>query len=155
MTAATKAMQSVGSTMFLSAVLPPTLDASGYGGVTPVWKEIGELDNIPEYGPETQTVSRTPLKTGVTDKQKGSTDYGSFTLEGAYAPGDVGQAALIVAAAPTATAVAIKVQMSDGTIEYYTALIMSYKRTPGASGDFVKFTSKVEVKTPIVTVYTA
>jgi hypothetical protein len=147
-------MQSVGSSFFLSTVLPATLDAAGYGGATPVWKEVGELDNIPEYGPETDTVTRAPVKTGTKDKQKGMTDWGSFTLEGGWAPGDVGQAALSASAAPTAGTVACKVQLPDGTLEYFTALVMSYKRTPGASGDFVKFTSKIEIKTPIVTVFT-
>lgn len=152
MPAATKAMQSVGSSFFISAVLPPTFDAAGYGGATPVWKEVGELDTIPEYGPETETITRAPLKTGVKDKQKGSTDFGSLTLDGAYAPGDVGQAALLAASGVT-TAVACKSVLPDGTIDYFTALVMSYKRAPGASGDFVKFSSKIEIKTPIVTVY--
>jgi hypothetical protein len=146
-------MQSVGSTIFISATIPATLDAAGFGGATPVWKEVGEVDTIPEYGPETDTITRAPIKTGVKDKQKGMTDYGSFSLDGAYAPGDVGQAALIAASAPTAGAVAVKIQLSDGTLDYCTALVMGYKRTPGASGDFVKFTSKIEIKTPIVTVY--
>jgi hypothetical protein len=145
-------MQSVGSTMFISAVLPTTLDAAGYAAGTLVWKEIGELDTIPEYGPETETNTRTPLKTGNKDKLKGATDFGSFTLDGAYAPGDVGQAALLAASGVT-SAVACKVQFPDGTIDYFTALVMSFKRAPGASGDFVKMTSKIEIKTPLVTVY--
>ena len=151
MPAATKAMQSVGASFFLVPSLPATNDAAGFAAVTG-WKEVGEVDNIPEFGPETDTVSRTPLKTGVKDKQKGSTDYGAFNLEGGWAPGDVGQAALIAASAPTAGAVSCKVVFPDGAIDYFTALVMSYKRTVGASGDFVKFTSKVEIKNAIVSV---
>jgi hypothetical protein len=147
-------MQSVGTGVFIAAALPATYDAAGFAAVAN-YKEIGELDTVPEYGGESATVARTPLKTGVTDKQKGSTDYGSFTLDGAYAPGDVGQAQLITSSAPTAGPVTVKVVLPDGTIDYFVALIMGYKRTPGASGDFVKFASKVEIKTAIVTVYPA
>jgi hypothetical protein len=151
MTAPTKAMQSVGATFSFAPSQPATNDAAGFAAVTG-WLEVGELDNIPEYGPETATVSRTPLKTGVTDKEKGSTDYGSFTLDGGWAPGDVGQAGLIAASAPTAAAGSCKVRFPDGTIDYFVGLVMSYKRTVGASGDFVKFTSKVEIKNAIVNV---
>lgn len=152
--AATKAMQSVTSTMFVSAALPATQDAAGYAALTASWKEIGELDTIPEYGPKSASVTRTPIKTGIVDKQKGSRDMGQLTLDMAWAPGDVGQAALITAEAGTAP-VAFKVQLPDGTMEYFNANVMSYTRTPGASGNFVKAASMLDIKTQIVTVYPA
>jgi hypothetical protein len=151
MPAATKAMQSVGTSIFIATGAAATNDAAGFAAVTG-WKEILEVDEIPEYGPETDTVTRAPLKTGVKDKQKGMTDYGSIDLTGGWAPGDQGQAQLITSSAPSAGAVSMKIVMPDGAIDYFTALIMGYKKTPGASGDFVKFKSKIEIKNAIVSV---
>lgn len=150
--AATQAYTSVGSSMFISATLPATQDSAGYTAVTGAsWIEIGELDSIGEYGPKSDTTSRTPLKKNVTQKYKGARNFGSCALAMGYAPGDPGQALLKTAEATSAT-YAFKVVDSSGSTDYFTGLVMDYTKTVGAAGDYTKGASNIELNSSIVTV---
>lgn len=152
MAASTKAMASVGSSMYISMSLPTAETVEGYKTLT--YTEIGELDSIPEYGPESEEITRTPLKKNIVDKGKGARNMGSGAAEMAWAPGDAGQA-LLIQAEKQPGAVSIKVELPDGTLEYYQALVLSYKRTPGAAGDWLTATAQLSIKSEIITDYPA
>jgi hypothetical protein len=54
---------------------------------------IGDIDQIGTFGGAVTVIKHTPLD-GVVYKKAGSRDNGTLTLQGAYVPGDTGQAAL-------------------------------------------------------------
>ena len=66
-------LTSTGTILSVVADEPATIDAAGFGALTFV--EVGEVTDIPEYGPNVQVVEHNPLKTGVTQKFKGFINY--------------------------------------------------------------------------------
>lgn len=141
MSGTTAAFTSVGTTFSLAAGAPATPDAAGYAAV--VWKEVGEVDSISEIKVTDAINSRVPLKTGVTTKTKGATTYEPFTLQGAWAAGDVGQAEL-KAAREAKAAYSYMIAYADGSKEYGRALITSRSKTPNDASSFTGFSATVE-----------
>src|SRR5690625_5832506 len=60
---------STGITLGVVDETPATNDAAGFGALT--FEEVGEVIDIPEYGPNVQVVESQPLATGVTEKFNG------------------------------------------------------------------------------------
>lgn len=150
MPAATVPFSTVGSTVHIATGAPATFDATGWAAVTP-WVEIGEIDDIGEYGEEDSILSRTPLKTGTVQKLKGGTDFGTLPLQMAMVPGDVGHVALKAARA-SKNAYSIKVTYQDGTKDYFRALVTSYKKSIGSSENFTKASTALAITSATTTV---
>lgn len=137
----TSAFTSVGTTLAIAAAAPATPDAAGFGALT--WKEIGELDSIGDIVVSNEIQSRVPLKTGVTTKTKGATTFEPFTVQGAWASGDVGQSELKNAREST-TAYSYKISFADGSKEYGRALVTSRGKNVGDSNAFTGFSATFE-----------
>lgn len=153
MPAATEAYSPIGSFISIALALPTAQTDTAYGQLT--WIEIGEVDNIGEYGPESSTQSRTALKDGVVRKRKGPRNYGALPLTMALVPGDEGHEALLVAE-DQPDPVSIKVTHGDGTVEFFRGLVMSYKRNiGGAESGTAMASANIEIDSPIVTKYPA
>jgi hypothetical protein len=141
MAATTAAFTSVGTT--LSIVLTPsaTKTAVAYAGLT--WVEIGEVDNIGDITVTDEIQSRVPLKTGVTTKTKGATNYEPFDVSGGWASGNAGQVAL-ASARTQRTPCSYKIAYADGSIEYGDALVTSRSKSIGDSSAFTGFSATLE-----------
>lgn len=148
MPGATVAFSSLGSTIAISNVLPATHDVAGYEALT--FTEIGEVADIGEFGPEYSVTTFTPIKTGIVRKRKSSVNYGSMPLSMAMVPGDAGHVKLLTGLNDY-DAQAFKVTYQDGTVEYFDALVMSYKRAVGGADGITMASTQLEVDSTIVT----
>lgn len=143
------AFTSAGTKLSVSASLPGTFNAAGYGGLT--WLEVGEIVDMGEFGKEYSQVTHQPLGTRQKIKRKGSYDEGSLSLKMARVPSDAGQAVL-VAAVDSDDSIAVKVELQDGTIMYTTAQVMGYKTGVGSADQITSATCNLEIDRPIVEV---
>ncbi len=134
---------------------PATEDETGYEALSFV--EVGELTDLPEYGPNYEVVSHEPLKTGRTEKYKGFKDNGSLSLSLGWDPTDAGQAILSAGCDGDGEfdTHSFKVEYQDGTVEYFYGLIFSYTRAPSTSNSIVGSTVQIEINSDIVQVAAA
>lgn len=119
---------SVGTIVSVDDVAPATYDEAGFQALT--FAACGELSELPTFGSEAAVVTHTPLATGIVAKRRGSVNFGSVTLTMAVADDDAGQAILEAkadAAAGSDAIVSVKVALVDGSIQFFTAQVMSYR----------------------------
>lgn len=119
---------SVGTVVSVDDQAPATYDSTGFAALT--WASCGELSDLPAYGSESALATHTPLATGIVAKRRGSVNYGSVTLTMAVSSTDSGQAIFETkadAAAGSDATVSVRVELVDGSIQYFTAQVMSYR----------------------------
>lgn len=138
----------LGTFMSVSATLPATYDETGYEALTP--SKIGEITDVPSYGPQHDVVSHVPLETGITAKFHGAKNNGSITVPMALDKADAGQVILKAGLASKARH-AFKVTFPDGSSEYFSAKIFSF-RTGASIGNVVMAEVMLEIETDIVEV---
>lgn len=143
---------STGITFSVVQGAPATVDAAGFAALTFV--EVGEVTDLPEYGPTTEVVTHQPLKTGITEKYAGFTDNGSLAVGLGQDASDAGQVILRASQelANKGTAYSFKTEFPDGTIDYYSGGLFSYTTNPGAANSIVASTAQVEINSVIVRV---
>jgi hypothetical protein len=146
-------MTSTGVLLGVSAAEPATFDGAGYAALT--WTNVGELIDLPEFGPTVQVVESNPLATGITEKRNGFINFGSVSLGLELDMDDAGQ--IILEAGVTVPPAAyvehsFRVTYPDGTIEYFSGGIFSYTRAPGSANSMIGSTVQVEINTPIIRV---
>jgi hypothetical protein len=141
MATTTQAFTSVGTTLSIAVTPIATKTAVGYAAGP--WVEIGEVDNIGDITVTDEIQARVPLKTGITTKTKGATNYEPFDVSGGWASGDVGQVALATARTQR-TAVSYKIAYADGSMEYGDALVTARTKTIGDSSAFTGFSCTIE-----------
>jgi len=134
MAARTGAITATGITLAISATLPATHDAAGFGATTTTYTTVGEISNMGEHGGTAAVGTHTPVGTGVIVKLKGPIDNGTKSLEMASKPTDAGQVILTAAMASTAL-YAIKLTYPDNAIHYFTAIVSKNTFRDGAAGD--------------------
>ena len=146
---------STGTKLSVVAEDPATFDDVGYEALTFV--EVGEVIDLPEYGPNVQVVESNPLATGVTEKFKGFINYGSQSMGLEFDAEDAGQIILAagVEGATKNQQHAVKIEYQDGSIDFYSARIFSYTKAPGSANSMVGSTVQVEINTPITRVAAA
>lgn len=142
MPAATIAFTSAGTQIFIALALPTAHTGTAFAALS--WDEIGEVDEIPEFGPEYSIIKRTPLAQRTVRKLKGSVDYGNLMLKAAKVPGDDGHAACLTALDED-DAQSFKVKFADGTISYFTGLVYAYKSSVGGSESFTGAAIGIEI----------
>lgn len=139
------AITSTGTIMSVAAAQPATFDQVGYEALS--FTEVGEVLSIAEYGATTQVVTHEPLKTGVTEKFKGFINYGQASAQLAYDSSDAGQA-ILKAGSDGATRFqnhSIKIEYSDGSVDYLDAGIFSYTKNPSGANSMVGSSVGLEV----------
>ena len=82
-------LTSTGTKLSVVAEDPATFDDVGYAAL--VFVEVGEVIDLPEYGPNVQVVESNPLATGITEKFKGFINYGSQSMGLEFDAEDAGQ----------------------------------------------------------------
>jgi hypothetical protein len=136
MTARTTVQSLSGAIVSISATLPATYDAAGYGATSVVYTPVGEVEDFGSHG-MTATISEfTPVATGIVAKVKGSKNYGMKSLVLADLPGNAGQVLLETAAESTAHySVKIAYPAGDGevtgAIHYMDVLVAKKENQDG------------------------
>jgi hypothetical protein len=123
------AFTSAGTTVSVSASAPATYDAAGFAALT--YTQIGEITDAGTYGRKYSLVTHNPLDSRQTIKRKGSFNDGTMQLKLARVPSDAGQT-ILVAARDDDDSYSFKIVLQDGTINYFTAQVMSYDTMVGS-----------------------
>lgn len=145
----------LGATLSITATLPATYDAAGYGA-TISWTLIGQVENYGNYGGASNVVKFIPVDTGTVNKQKGSTDYGSMSLMMASLPSDVGQILLNTAFGSTAhysIKLIYPLRTGEATheIHYMDALIAKREFQDGTVDNIMKLAIDLEIcRAPVI-----
>jgi hypothetical protein len=143
------------------AALPATSaqTATGWGAVTG-WLTVGEISSVGEYGAEAALVTHKNLA-GTVCKSKGSYNYGSVTVGMALVPEDTGQVLMRTAAGVAEKGTfPVRITFADATatltvptVEYFGAIFLSYKKSPGSDPDsIVMGSAQMELNTPVTSV---
>lgn len=145
-------LTSTGCKLGIYKGVPATIDAAGFGALTLV--DVGEVVDLPEYGPTVQVVESNPLATGVTEKYAGFINYGSIAVGLELDVADAGQIILEAAIpdAGTDDPHSFSITYSDGMIEYFVGGVFSYTRAPGSANSMVGSTASIEINSKIIRV---
>lgn len=136
--------------------LPATLDAAGFEAVSMVYVKIGQISNIPEFGPTISVVESNPLETGITEKFTGFVNYGSITIEADYDDEDAGQELVLNAVTTTDASFgkefSFKLEYQSGAVRYWVGRFFSATENPGSANSMVTTSMNVEINSPVVRV---
>lgn len=151
---------SKGTKIYLSSALPSTYDVAGYDALT--WTEIGMIESVGDFGPESSVGTFTPIGTGVACKFMGTTDNGEITLTIAKTSTDTGLSTLIAAQGATSS-IAMKVELSEvGTTTQghttpakhtrymFPGLVKGARITVGTGDDVVKVNTSLVINGSII-----
>lgn len=144
------AVASLTGTIFaISAGLPATYDAAGYGATTIVYTAIGKVESITPYGSERDIREFVPIN-GDTEYTKGTPKYGQGDMVMGDVPADAGQI-ILKAAEASPNHYSMKITYPDGEIHYADVIVASWKTSGGKNGDPLMRTAKLAIcKAPVV-----
>lgn len=149
MAAHTAAASFTDTTYAISAGLPATYDAAGYGATTITYTTIGKVESFPEFGSQRNVTEFRPIA-GAVEKLKGSPNYGGGSMVMADVPADAGQV-IVKAAEASANHYSMKITYSDGEVHYLDVLVAAWRLTQAAEGGVMKRTADVQLcKAPVV-----
>lgn len=144
------------ATLAISASLPATYDAAGYGATAITYTAVGKIEDHGTHGVKVNVSTFTPVDTGVTAKYKGSKDYGTKQLRIGYLPSDAGQV-IIAAAVESKNHYSVKITAptgdgeSTGEIVYLDVLVTAYENVEGTVNDIRKLNVTFDIcKKPVV-----
>ena len=143
-----------GITLGIAEGEPATLDAAGFEAMS--YTEIGQLTNVPEFGPTISVVESTPLKTAIVEKFVGSVNYGSQTLEADFDDEDAGQDlvtdAVTVGSASFGKQFSIELTYASGAKRYYLGRFFSATENPGTVDSMVGLSMNLEINSQVLKV---
>lgn len=148
---ASNAMTSAGTTLSICPTLPANYDAAGFGAVGMTYTLVGEITDLGEFGKEYNLITHNPLGDRKTYKLKGSYNNGSIQASMALDENDAGQTAMRTAQ-DSDSAVTFKVTLQDGTLKYFTGMVMGFRVSVGGVDAITSATSTIEIDSDIVTV---
>jgi hypothetical protein len=143
MTARTDVQSLSGATIGISASLPATYDAAGYGATAVVFTTIGTVENYGNHGMTATITEFTPVATAVVAKLKGSKNYGTMSMMLGHIPADTGQI-LLKTASESSARYSVKITYpvgngeSTGEIQYLDVLVAKFENQDGAVNDVRK-----------------
>jgi hypothetical protein len=126
-----------------------------------VYADVGEIENLGEFGDTFSSVNFTSLRDGRVRKYKGTADAGNLTMTVGLDNGDVGQAAIKVAHKDRAKGdYNVKVTLNDGdptaqpailpTTFYFRAKVMNNTVAPGAADNVVRRNVTLGINSDII-----
>lgn len=144
-------VESVTGALFaISAALPATYDAAGYGATAMTYTTVGEVEDVGSEDATKAVSTFVPVSTGVVTKVPGAIDYGKRTVTIGHLPSDAGQA-LMKAAFASNNHYSVKLTFPDGEIRYYDVLVTKFGTSGGKAGEVVRVTSEIDIcKAPVV-----
>ncbi|MBY0237869.1 MAG: hypothetical protein K2X55_00995 [Burkholderiaceae bacterium] len=133
----------------ISAALPATYDAAGYGATAMTYTTIGEVESFTMYGSKSAINKFAPVRGAVT-KSKGARDYGEGDMVVADLPADAGQ--IIVAAAEASpNHYSMKITYTDGEVHYLDVIVAGWQMAQSKEGDFKKRTANIGIcRKPVI-----
>ena len=143
---------SAGITIAAVEGVPSAFDKAGFS-VMP-FVDIGQVSNIPAFGPTVQVVESNTLATGITEKYVGFVNYGSVAIEADYDDGDLGQE--LVSDAVTTTDPSFGKDFSfeltypNGSKRYWVGKFFSATESPNSANSMVSTSMNVEINSPIL-----
>jgi len=111
---------SIGTKFYVSAAVPATNDAAGFGALT--WTQIKNVVGFPTSSPKVGDVTYTTIEDGITQHLHGSIDHGSTSVKLAHDPLDAGLI-IVKAGNNNGTNHSFKVVDGAGDIRYQSGLI--------------------------------
>jgi len=120
------------------------------------YTEIGEIEDIGEYGDQNELVTFTAINVGRVQKLKGTADAGDFALVVGADATDQGQAALIAAQAEKFSynfkivyddAITLG---GDGSEEYFRGLVMSKRRVSGTANNVLRRSFMIAINSEVL-----
>lgn len=147
-----------GAVIAISAELPPSgvYDAAGYADTGIDWTDIGKVETFGEHGLSAQIITFTPVDTGVTEKFKGSKDYGQMTLAVGHLPSDAGQD-ILAAAAESQNRYSVRItydlRAGETTTEkhYLDVLVSSFRYSDGDANAIRRLNVTLDIcRAPVV-----
>lgn len=146
-----------GAVLSISATLPATYDAAGYGATGVVFTAIGEVEDHGNHGVRATITEFTPVQTAIVAKVKGSKNYGTKSLMVGYVPGNAGQA-LIRTASESNLHYSVRVQYpvgdgeTTGEIHYLDVLVASAENQDGTVDNIRRMAVELAICRPPVIV---
>lgn len=145
---------STGITIAVVEGRPATLDEAGFAAL--VYVPIGQLTNIPAFGPTISVVESKPLATGITEKYVGFINNGSTTLDADFDDEDAGQAlvtnAVTFSHASFGKEFSFKLTYQSGAVRYWIGRFFSATESPNGADSMVTTSMQVEINTDILKV---
>lgn len=137
------------TTYAISASLPATYDAAGYGATTITYTVIGKVSQFLPYGSKRPINKFQPIN-GAVEKTKGSPDYGEGDMMMADVPADAGQV-ILKAAEASANHYSLKITYSDGEVHYLDVINAAWQLSGGKEGDPLIRTATLGIcKAPVI-----
>ncbi len=123
--------------------------------------EVGEVEDLGEFGDQSNPVTFTALSNSRTRKFKGTKDAGDLALVLGFDKGDVGQQALIAAEADSgALDYNFKIVLNDGdasatpaipdTTVYFKAKVMSNRIQAGQADNVVRANASIAINSAVL-----
>ena len=147
------AQTSAGSTISIDPALPATNDDTGFSALT-AFELIGEVESIGGFGTEYNEVTFTAVNDRRVRKFKGSYNPGSVAVTAALDSADTGQVA-VQSALDTDDDVSFKVELQDGSVEYFTGKVMSYTTEISSADNITMTTINIGINSDIIKVAAA
>lgn len=139
-----------GATLAISASLPATYDAAGYGATTITYTAIGQIENFGNHGVTATIVEFTPIDTAVVAKMKGSKNYGTMSLMLGSIPTNAGQV-IVLAASESNNHYSGKLTYPDGEIHYIDVLVAKHEFQGGSVNDPMKLAVDLAIcRAPVI-----
>jgi hypothetical protein len=139
-----------GTAYAISATLPATYDAAGYGLTTIVYTVIGGVISFTPYGSERDVQKVKPIN-GPVEKIKGQADYGDGDMQFIYLPADAGQIIVKAAEANMAQHYSLKITYPDGEIHYLDTIVAAYRYPAAKEAEPFLVTAKLGIcKAPVI-----
>lgn len=136
------------TTYAISASLPTTYTASGYGASSIAYTAIGKVESFPEFGSE-QSINAFPGIGGI-EYTKGARSYGQGPMVVGDIPADAGQV-ILKAASESHNHYSMKITYPDGEIHYLDVLVGSWKLGAQSESGQMKRTAQLALcKPPVV-----
>jgi hypothetical protein len=134
---------------YISANLPATYDAAGYGATAMVYTEIGTVESVTAYGSKRAINTFLPIK-GAAQKTKGTPDYGKVDITAGRISSDAGQIIMTAAEASQAH-YSMMVVYADLETHYLDVLVTSNEFGAGKAGDARTVMYSCEIcKAPVI-----
>lgn len=131
----------VETTISVSASLPATYDAAGYGALT--FTAVGQVTDWTAGGQTYNVVTSNPIAQRSTDKYKGTYNNGTDSITVNRDDDDAGQV-IILAALTDDADYAFEVTYQDSTIDYFTGKVVSFDTVAGGADSIVQKTIQLE-----------
>lgn len=138
-----------GTTYSVSATLPATYDAAGYGATTLTYTAIGKPKTFPQFGSKRSVQEWRPVSGGV-EKGKGQPNYGGGQATFGDVPADTGQV-ILKAAEASSNHYSMKLTYPDGEIHYLDVLVCSWELAAASDGSPMERMCDIQLcKAPVV-----